>query len=264
MLSLECDPALIEAAVLAAVRGRAEARAFHDERDPVYGLAETEAREAAFTALHARWFERLGLDRPLHQALGEEPGVAAACARGIVARARGSRGEGADLLVAPPAPPTVLVRIAPETLAAPERALALLRHELLHVADMLDPDFAYEPRLPAHHGGSVHEAGRAERYHVLWDAWVDGRLVRRGRASAALRAERLRDFRTAFPGLADDGEGAFEQFFGARRCTHAELARFAGAWPPGAGLEGGRGSNAVGRVRAGLDAHRDRGDREVL
>jgi hypothetical protein len=239
VLSLEYEPALVEAAVLAALHGHPGAGAFHAERDPVYGLAPAEAREAAFTALHARWFERLRLDRSLREGLGERPEILAACARGLVARARGSRGQGADLLVAPPAPPTLVVRLGPETLAARADALALLRRELLHVADMLDPEFGYEPRLPAGEGGAIHDRRRAERYRVLWDAWVDGRLIRSGRASSAARTDRLRDFRQAFPELGGEAEAVFEQFFGAARCTHADLVRWAGVCPTVRGREGG-------------------------
>jgi hypothetical protein len=225
----EFEPALVEAAVLAALPGRPEARALHAERDPLYALADPEAREPAFSALHARWFERLGLHRPLLVALAERPGIEAGCARAIVARAPASRAEGADLLVSPPDPPTLLLRLTPATLSRPEQALALLRHELLHVADMLDPDFGYEPRLSSAEDTALLDPGRAERYRVLRDAYVDGRLVRAGRAPAARRAERRREFTQAFPALSAGAEAAFARFFDAPRCTHAELVAFASA-----------------------------------
>jgi hypothetical protein len=220
------EPALVEAAVLAAVRARPET--FHRERDPLYAIADGETREAAFVALHARWFQRLGLDRWLPDALAERPQVAAACERCVVLRARAAAAEGADLLVAAPRAPTLLVRCTPERLAAPAAALAMLRHELLHVADMLDHDFGYEPRLP-HEDGRLPAGRLAERYRVLWDAYVDGRLVAGARAPAAVLAERLREFRAAFPELGDGAGAAFRRFFDARRRTHAELIAFATA-----------------------------------
>jgi hypothetical protein len=224
-MPIDYEPALVEAAVLAT---GGDGRAFHDARDPLYGIADAEARERAFVALHARWFQRLGLDRSLTGALAERPEVGAACARCVVGRAGGAAAEAADLLVAPPARPTLLVRCTPERLAVPERALAFLRHELLHVADMLDPDFGYEPRLPAGSGRRP-DARLADRYRVLWDAYVDGRLVAGARALASLRVERLREFRSAFPELGDEAPAAFREFFDARRRTHAELVAFAGA-----------------------------------
>jgi hypothetical protein len=101
----------------------------------------------------------------------------------------------------------------------------LLRHELLHVADMLDPGFGYEPRMGA--GAPLLDHGRQERYRVLWDTYVEGRLVRSGVAPAIVRAERLREFTRAFPALGTRTAAAFERFFDAPRCTHAELVAVA-------------------------------------
>ena len=229
MIVPECEPAFVEAAVLAALSGRPEQGAFHAERDPLYAIADADEREAAFAALHARWFDRLSLDRPLRQALGERPQIETHCARCLVFRAPAARAEVADLLVAPPGRPHLLLRLMPETLAGPERALALLRHELLHVADMLDADFGYEPRLPSAEGASLLDHARAGRYRVLWDAYVDGRLVRDGHAPSTRRAERLIEFGCAFPALGGRVEAVFERFFDAARCTHADLVAFATA-----------------------------------
>ena len=226
MIALECEAALVEATVLAALGGGPAERLFHAERDPLYAIADADESDAAFAALHARWFDRLGLDGPLRQALAERPEIEAGCARGIVARAPAARAEVADLLVSPPGRPHLGLRLTPETLARPERALALLRHELLHVADMLDPDFGYEPRLPSAEGAAFDPAGTG-RYRVLWDAYVDGRLVRRGHAPPARRAERLSEFRGAFPALGERLEATFARFFDADRCTHAGLIAFA-------------------------------------
>jgi hypothetical protein len=224
---IDYEPALVEAAVLASVGDGLDA--FHDERDPLYAIADAEAREAAFLRLHGRWFQRLGLDRSLPEALAERPEVAAACGRCVVARAGAAAAEAADLLVAPAVRPTLLVRVTPERLGVRERALAFLRHELLHAADMLDRDFGYEPRLPAGDGPPLRAGRRAERYRVLWDAYVDGRLVAAGRAPVSVRLARRREFRRAFPELGGEADAAFRRFFDAPHCTHAELVAFASA-----------------------------------
>ena len=224
MIVREFEPAFVEAAVLAALRTPRDERAFHAERDPLYALVEADLREAAFAALHARWFARLGPERPLRQGLDERPVIEARCARCVVVRAPVGRGEMADLLVSSAGAPHLLLRLRPQTLAAPEPALALLRRELLHAADMLDPGFGYEPRVPWEEA-TAHV--RAARYRVLWDAYVDGRLVREGRAPSARRAERLSEFRRAFPALGDGAEAAFERFFAGDESTHAGLIAFA-------------------------------------
>jgi hypothetical protein len=94
---------------------------------------------------------------------------------------------------------------------------------------MLDRDFGYEPRLPAGDGPTLRAGRRAERYRVLWDAYVDGRLVAAGRAPVSVRLARLREFGRAFPELGEQAETAFRRFFEAGRCTHADLVAFATA-----------------------------------
>jgi hypothetical protein len=230
-LAVEYERGLVEATVLAALRGHPAEPAFLAERARLYEIADAEAREEAFASIHRLWFVGLALDQPLLVALAEHPGIAARCRRCIVSRTLVAREESADLLVAPPAPPTVLVRVRAERLSAPDRVLAFLRHELLHIADMLDPAFAYEPRPPRAEG-PLQERGNTERYRVLWDAFVDGRLTRAGHLEAAARAVRREDFARAFPELGAGTEAAFARFFAATALTHADLVAFAGRRAP--------------------------------
>jgi len=225
-LQVEYAPTLVEAAVLAAVCGGPEERTFLRQRERVYELADAEAREAGFAGLHATWFQRLALDAPFGVALAERPEVGTGCGRALVARALTRVDESADLRVTPDALPTLLVLVRAETVSQPPRLLDFLRHELLHVADMLDARFGYEPRALGDEGSP--RAGPArDRYRAVWDAWVDGRLARLGRASSGVRVERLGDFARAFPTLGEATEPAFERFFGAERLRHADLAAFA-------------------------------------
>jgi len=235
-LEPEWDPRLVEAAVLAAMHAGAEASVFHAERDAPYAIAEAEGREAAFAALHAAWFGRLALDRPLREALAMRPEVAAGCARCLVALARGGRDEGGDLLVAPATRPILSLRVSPETVAAPERFRLLVRCELLHVADMLDPRFGYEPSLPEGVAGGARERAVRDNYRVVWNTYVDGRLARAGLVPPVIRADRFREFARAFFHLGEQIEGAFERFFDAPELTHADLLGFAAGDVAGAPL----------------------------
>jgi hypothetical protein len=148
------------------------------------------------------------------------------------------RGDaGADLLVGPSVRLLRLL-LAPETLLAPAALLPFLRRELQHVADMLDPRFGYAPHLPAVAGGPAYERLLRDRYRVLWDVTVDGRLVRAGLLEPAVRQARRREFLAAFSGLAD-AEERFAQLFADPAPTHAGLTAFVlatarGARPGGA------------------------------
>lgn len=230
---LRYEPRFIEDCVFLAVRGHAEERLYHRERDRLYEIVEQEERERAFQNLNTRWFLRLGLADPIETAVSEQPTLLSSLSHCLVARAPGKKEEGAELFVAPKETagerekPTACILLRPQTLLDHPRLLTFLRHELLHIADMLDPSFGYEPALPAAEGGPTHDGLLKDRYRVLWDATIDGRMARRGRAPEPTRAERLREFCRLFPMFGEESEQVFRSFFDQESHTHAELVSFA-------------------------------------
>jgi hypothetical protein len=237
--SFRYDPGLVEEASFLAVRGRPQERAFHAGRDRLYNLAHAEAQDRAFQDYHALWFTRLGLGAAIEQAFAEQPSIAQTVPGCVVGRALNRKDEGAELFVSPLAEGlserdrrSVGLFLRPESLLDPDTLLGFLRHELFHIADMLNPDFAYEPTLPQSEGGPVYDRLLRDRYRALWDATIDGRLLRRGWVSSSVRERCLRDFARAFPMLGaravEAFAKAFARFFDIDQHTHAELVAFAG------------------------------------
>ncbi|HXG51312.1 MAG TPA: hypothetical protein VNN77_07910 [candidate division Zixibacteria bacterium] len=232
---LRYDPEFLEEAVFHCLRGTAEGRLFRTERDRLYEIADAETRELAFRDQSARWFERRRLGAPLEQAVAEQPLLASGVARCVVALARSAKDEGAELFVvagrgeSDREKRSVAILLRPQSLLEPERVLAFLRHELFHIVDMLDPSFGYEPALPPAEGGPAHDSLLKARYRALWDATINGRMVRRGWLPPAVRAEELESFRRAFPFLGNETEKLFARFFDREPHTHGELAAFARA-----------------------------------
>ena len=233
-MKLDLELSLVEEGVWLALPDRM-ADDFHSQREALYEVADAEDRERAFSELSLAWFERLGLRRLLETMLAERPRIAAAAGLCTVSRAMRSREEGAELYVQnhprrTPGPEDrrLHIRLRPETLVDAPAARSLLRSELLHVADMLDPTFHYEPRLPPSDAGPTHDRLLLERYGALWSATVTGRLVRAKMLPPTARGAAWSRFVRAFPALAGT-EAAFEPFFSGERPTHAELVRFAHA-----------------------------------
>jgi len=84
-----------------------------------------------------------------------------------------------------------------EARAKPLYATPLLRRELRHVADMLDPAFGDEPHLPA--GSSrTHEPLLRDRYRTAWSATIDGHLVRAGKLDTGARERPWAEFAAIF------------------------------------------------------------------
>jgi hypothetical protein len=220
---------LAEEAVLRAIAGRSAERAFRRSRDPLYALP-LEERDAAFARLHLEWFARLALDRPFQQALGEIPVLGEACARCLVSRALSRQDETVDLLVAAEEDEregrSVLVRIRATALEDADRLLGWLRAELLKVADMLDPEFGYLPTLPTG-GDPAHERLARERYRLIWDASVAGRLARRGLATEHGADEARNAFAAGFPMLGTGLDETFRRLYDGEMRHHAEWAALA-------------------------------------
>lgn len=231
---LRYDLRLIEETVLLAVRGRPEARAFHAERDRFYVLVDPEDRNRAFQQHHAQWFNRFGLGDVIEQALSEQPEISERVRACVIGRATGRQDEGAELFVGPADEAleererrSVALLLRPESLLEPDSLLLFLRHELFHIADMLNPAFAYEPAMPQAQGGPTYDRLLQDRYRTLWDATIDGRLVRRGWAPASRRDDRWREFARTFSMLQEETAKVFDYFFGGESHTHAELLSFA-------------------------------------
>jgi hypothetical protein len=233
-LRVDYDARLVEEAALRALRGRPDEWSFHEGRDRLYEIADAEERDAAFRELHGAWFVRLGLDRPIQRAFDERPRLRTSVGRCAVTAARSKRDEGADLFVSPAEAGqgeadrrSIGIQVRPESLLEPDGLLGLLRHELLHVEDMLDPRFGYEPSLPRSEVGPAYDRLLQDRYRALWDATIDGRLLRAGAASGSVRDRCLRDFARAFPMFGERTPEAFSRFFDGTSHTHADLVAFA-------------------------------------
>lgn len=265
---LAYDAGLVEEVVLRAETRlpRSEADCFRAERDRIYPWEDPDEREARFEELHGRWFLRLRLDGPLHAALAEQPEILCRVSGCRVLRAVAKRDEGADLhddLSARPvgsgaSAPALILRLRPESLLEPDRLLSLLRRELQQVADMLDPAFGYERELSACALDPAAAGLLRERYRVLWDATVEGRLSRRYGLDPTAREARRSEFSRAFPALGKDADAAFAVWFKACRPSHAAILEFARA----AGLIPGVLSRAI--AAGGSSAATDSSDQAAL
>ena len=269
MIDTTYAPDLVEEAVLLAERRmpRDTIREFRRERNAVYDIADPERRDAAFRDVHFRWFVRLGLHRPVEEAMQERAETASRVAQVRVLRAVRREEESADLFdrAIPDATdrcqPLLALRLRPSLLLDPEPLRALLRHELMHVADMLDPAFGYARSLPPSDDGPSADNIVRDRYRVLWDVTIDGRLARMGLAHPDARSARGREFGATFSMLGNRASDIFDEWFDRVVPTHNAVAAFAISppVPAGAGHLGGTGRCPLCRFPvASLDEHPER------
>ena len=254
-MQLVYAPRLMEEAVFLAQRDRLVPSEIQESRCRLYEIADVTERDRLFNELHRTWFQRLGLGSVIGESLQEQPLIGSHVERGFVVGATQAKEEGAELFVAPdavtngPGRRTLRLLLRPESLLNQEGLRAFLRHELFHIRDMLDPTFAYEPTLPTAEGGPTYDTLITNRYRVLWDVTIAGRMLRRGWCAAAARDQELNDFGRAFPMLEGGIEEHFMRFFDTPAPRHHELAAF--AFDPRAATNS-RSNQAVGGTHCSL------------
>lgn len=226
------QPRLVEEAVFMALREAPQRERLQRQRDRLYRIADPELRDRTFEEFHRSLFIHFRLADPITKALSEQPFIIDETSRAVVCAA-GGKEEGAELFVGseagatPKDNRTVRILLKPQSLLDPEPLLTLLRHEMFHIADMLDPAFGYQPSLPPADGGQAHDRLLSERYRALWDATIDGRMVRRRWLCDSARDKHLEELERVFPMLRDLARKITELFFDREPHTHAELAAFA-------------------------------------
>ena len=232
-LNIFYDPRLIEETVFHAQRDSDVSTEIQVGRSRIYEIIDPDDRERRFNDFSRIWFDRLRLGEVVEQCLSEQPLIDAEIERCFVVGAAQTTEEGAELFVAPAESVqgkerrTLRLLIRPDSLFNADPLRAFLRHELFHIADMLDPVFAYQPTLPKAEGGPTYDTLITNRYRVLWDVTIAGRMLRRGWIDGSARNQQLREFVHGFPMLQGNSEELFARFFDAEQPRHAELASFA-------------------------------------
>jgi hypothetical protein len=203
-MHLRYDEDLVEAAVtLCAAGGRKgvsslQIARFNREREKLYSILDPDDRNNAFFRLHLEWFREWGMERLLTDPLNEFPLLSQALTLLAFRKSRGKNDEGTELYVNEAGTRNGVVALRPERLREDTELAPFMRHELAHLHDMVDPAFGYLPEL-ALSGPSLSQQRLArERYRLLWDVSIDGRLTGRGCQTVATREQRWMEFTSAF------------------------------------------------------------------
>lgn len=201
-MHLQYDEDLVEAAVFLCASGRhpgvptLQIARFHRAREKAYSILDPDERNAAFFQLHLDWFREWGLEKLLTDRLKEFPLLHGALKLLAFRKARSKNEEGAELYVnadsgagippaldrrnACPALRHGVVALRSERFESDEDLARFLRHELTHLHDMVDPAFGYSPDLASSGFNTVQQRLTRERYRLLWDLTIDGRLSAHG------------------------------------------------------------------------------------
>jgi len=231
-MNLRYDEELVEAAVFLCAGGRRagipalQIHRFHREREKPYAILDPDERNAAFFLLHLEWFREWGLERALLKLVEEFPLFQNSLALLAFRKARGKNEEGAELFVSPETGRNAVVALLPERFASDEQLSPFLRHEFTHLNDMLDPAFGYSPQLHLAGQNPAQQRLTRERYRLLWDITIDGRLV--GPGAGAPRERHRAAFDRAFDFWSESRRNeVFDSLWNGTSARHADLLAIA-------------------------------------
>ncbi len=173
---------------------------YHERRDAIYEL-EQEKRARKFKELDNDIFNKLGYDLYVRGIFDEYPDIEEVVEEIHVRRATTRQNEGSNVV---DEGKKVIIRLYPELFIEDGREIRrVLRHELMHVSDMMNSKFKYnvnEEFSPS----PMEDRLMRDRYRLFWDISVDGRLVNKGLETTATREERKREFDSFFSKIPDE------------------------------------------------------------
>lgn len=187
-MQLRYDDDFVEAAVFIAASGKRrgmpplQIRRFHGERERCYDILDPDNRNAAFFELHLAWFREWGLEKLLLDLVNEYPLLPRSLAALAFRKVRMKKDEGAELYVSAENGRNAVVAMRSERFERDDAVAGLLRHEFMHLHDMVDPAFGYSPHLNLPGLNPTQQRITRERYRLLWDITIDGRLFPAGRS----------------------------------------------------------------------------------
>jgi hypothetical protein len=230
-MQLSVEPTLLERAVFRATRTDARLtdeyqRAFSG----CYREPPGDRRDQAFTEMHERWFDQLGLRGRILERVRLFSHVTAEVRRIVIADARSRRRASVELF-GKPGSHAVVIALTPELLLDATAFDYWARFELQHVEDMLDPEFCYDARaLPSESDGAANSRMR-DRFALLWAVIIDARLAGLPTAPCALRDRRGGELRCAFGLHAAAAQAALDRLWSlsdpAARPNHPTLLAWA-------------------------------------
>lgn len=230
-MQLRYDEDLIEAAVFLVARRASglQALRFHREREKAYAILDPDERNAAFFAVHLAWFREWGVEQQLTDCLNEFPLLAQNLDLLALRKAQRKSDEGAELYVSTETGRrSGILALSPDWLGSqPARLSRFLRHELFHLSDMVDPAFGYVPELDLAGRSPARQRLARERYRLLWDICIDGRLTACGHAEPAFRDRHAAAFALAVPSWPkEQRETIFKSLWTDPFPSHAGLVSF--------------------------------------
>jgi len=234
-MKMEYEPSLIEEVVFKEITMREEkgdntlSEEYHLKVDPIYEQFSLEDRQKEFKKIEWDFFEKLGFSKYVEEIFSEFPEVENLISGGVVVKARSHHDECIDLvrgLDDKADKYRIKIKLLSERFHNIPYLQKLMRHEIMHVLDMLDASFGYKNEFL---GGSPLEQNIIrERYSTFWDIFVDSRLLRSGKETIGSKDARFEEFAALYSTFSGEVKKAiFDKLWEDEGLTHSRMMELA-------------------------------------
>ena len=229
MLNILYDPYVVEEIVFSKLReiegsGNMELyEQYHNLSDRIYEFDDEDERSDGFVELNKEFFNTLGFSEVVRGVVDEFPEFHEKIEEIHIRKPTTMIEVGSDLV---DERRKAVIRLFPEQFMDITHLRKFIRHELMHVVDMLGEKFGYKEgklaRLP------VEETIVREKYKLFWDIFIDSRLEKRGKETVRSKDERFGEFEKLYARLPADGKKAvFEGLWKEENLTHDKAVELA-------------------------------------
>ncbi|MCF6149888.1 MAG: hypothetical protein E3K37_14640 [Candidatus Kuenenia sp.] len=234
-MNIEFDPGLIGEVLFKEMQTREEqgdtqlTEEYHSLVDPVYENFSIEDRPKQFRKIEWDFFKKLGFVALIENALNEFPEFEDSVAGMVVVKAKSTHDEGSNLIKGlddEEAKRKIKVKLLLERFHDQSYLQKFMRHELMHISDMLNDRFGYRDEVLA--GNPMEQSIITERYSTFWDIFVDSRLIRDGKETIGSRDSRYEEFAALYMGFPEEtNREIFDKLWDDENHTHGSMLELA-------------------------------------
>ncbi len=120
-----------------------------------------------------------------------------------------------------------IIRLRPECFFNPNGFVDVIRHEFMHLNDILDAEFGYSNQRLGKNPSE--DAFIRDRYRVIWDIYIEGRLAREGKEETDMGRDGCwKEFNLLYVKLPEeDRSPIFEALWNKEKLTHPVMVELA-------------------------------------
>jgi len=197
-------------------------------KEPVYDIEDEDDREDAFEEADREFYDKLSLGGAIKEVLEDFPALQEQIGfleirRAVTREEEEGNFSNRELETGKKA---VIIRFRPECFMQHEAFKKVVRHEYMHLMDIINEDFGYNTKRFA--ANPSEEAFIRDRYRIIWDMYIGSRLEKEGREEEADRSGCYKEFEALYLKVpAEDRKAIFEKVWEMENLTHPGILELA-------------------------------------